>query len=1246
MGHVMAICLFLAFSVAPGYSAEEPLAGFSPAASGWTIAFERGRPELPDAPGASATVQGSAWVVQLPAEARAAVGLSSAPLPAADLSVLQEIRFWVRSDAVVVVQPYSQSSGWIFRNGGHEDVRLRPGEVAALRLQRNSMADPSMVQAIGIQVRPRSSRSPARLELLAVTAVRRPPEAPVDLAITSVDAPGEASRYRIHSTDFQLSRTYENPYDPAEIDVQAEVDLPSGRTQLVTGFWFQDYTVAPGTEDYEQYVPAGSPCWRVRFLPSETGTHRMILRARDRGGSVAQAGPVAFEVRSAPLARGPVRRHAVNPLALAFVNGAPYHPRGHNVAFEDGNPDLNGISYYGTLLSSLATAGENWTRFWMTDFARTALEWGRNHFSGFYSGAGIYSQRAAWRVDSFFDIAMARDIQVQLVLNDHGQFSSYVNARWDEGNPYGSAEGGPVPQSGPELFFSDPAARELFRRRLRYTVARWGAYPNLLCWQLWNEVQFAGSRSRNFQNDEATRAAIADWHSEMSGFLKAQDPFGHMVTTSSDDPGSSGWSPIWNLAAIDLVQSHHYGQPPATRDTRIAQYLEAAQQEYRKPVLVAEMGVKASAEPECNFDPISFLADPSIPEQERTSANRDHMTAGTTLRNAIWAASMRGGGAMNWWWGCYLCGDPRRNRVAPDFPLNERLFPQLTEFWGGEDVTATMRPASLAVRGDITGYGIQGARGAYVWLRDAREAYGSGYGPASTEGRAVQRAALMLSGMNPGSYVVSPFATTAGGQAAPEFAASSGPSGQLEVALPAVVGDIALKIGDGTERAWGIAPRCARVWVTADRDGALQTGHARLQPAPGFPAPAAGAVLTFFQGGNPTSDLMVAAAGASKEFWSVAEIGAPSDTGWAVVNPGSRAALAQLQLFDAGGTAFRTHRLELAPGGHAARFLHEEFPDVAGPFRGTLMLTSNEAVAALTLRGTQNERGEFVLTTLPMHRDTDSEVRGRVVLPQVADGGGYQTELLLVNPFDVRLEGRLHFHRPDGRPWSIELDGSSEPEREYSLAPHGSIRAVTSGAGAPVSSGYCTLDAGDARVPAATAVIRYLRPGLQSETGVPFVVPSTSASAFWESGSDAFTGVAFANSSDTTRRVRLELFARGGIEKKLQAEIELPPGRHFARLLAELYPDLPAGYGLLRYFSDGPVAFMALRMRNTPRGDHLMSSLQMGPAGASGEVIFPQMVAGGGYEMRFVLLNAGDTTTEGRLVFYDSSGSRARMLFR
>ena len=148
-----------------------------------------------------------------------------------------------------------------------------------------------------------------------------------------------------------------------------------------------------------------------------------------------------------------------------------------------------------------------------------------------------------------------------------------------------------------------------------------------------------------------------------------------------------------------------------------------------------------------------------------------------------------------------------------------------------------------------------------------------------------------------------------------------------------------------------------------------------------------------------------------------------------------------------------------------------------------------------------------------------------------------------------------------------------------------------------------------------------------------------------EADAETYTGAAFANASTEVRRIRLSLHVRGGIERVLQAEVGLAPARHTVRLLTELFPDLPAsGRGVLRYESDGPVGFLALRARRTPRGDRLMSSLVLGDLPGNTFRLLPQVISGGGCATRFVLVNNGATTAEGRMTFRDSAGSPYRLL--
>src|SRR5690606_17655001 len=125
------------------------------------------------------------------------------------------------------------------------------------------------------------------------------------------------------------------------------------------------------------------------------------------------------------------------------------------------------------------------------------------------------------------------------------------------------------------------------------------------------------------------RVNVAAWHDEMGGWLKANDPFGHIVSTSSEH---SGFAPIWSLPSMEITQNHEYGGDKIRRYETIRESLA----QYGKPILFAEFGAPGDT-PEFN---IGTLGDPF--DQQ--------MIDGLVLHNGIWSSAMLGSGAMYWWW--------------------------------------------------------------------------------------------------------------------------------------------------------------------------------------------------------------------------------------------------------------------------------------------------------------------------------------------------------------------------------------------------------------------------------------------------------------------------------------------------------------------------------------------------------------------------------------------------------------------
>jgi hypothetical protein len=194
-------------------------------------------------------------------------------------------------------------------------------------------------------------------------------------------------------------------------------------------------------------------------------------------------------------------------------------------------------------------------------------------------GLGRYYQKTANRFDEILHFAEEKGIYIMLTHDYHGVFKSYIdrwasNAEWRT-NPYNASNGGPCQE--PEDFFTNPEAKQFYKNKLRYMVARWGYSTHLACWEFWNEID----NVMEWQNVLAT--AITSWHKEMADYLKKIDPYKHLVSTSvvyREVPG------LWKIKNLDFTQHHNYG-PTANMRESILAYVER----FSKPDVVGEFAL-------------------------------------------------------------------------------------------------------------------------------------------------------------------------------------------------------------------------------------------------------------------------------------------------------------------------------------------------------------------------------------------------------------------------------------------------------------------------------------------------------------------------------------------------------------------------------------------------------------------------------------------------------------------------------
>jgi len=408
--------------------------------------------------------------------------------------------------------------------------------------------------------------------------------------------------------DIHLTATFTNAYDYDHLNVKCIFNAPGGRKDTVDGFFMQDYIL--NTDG--SVTASGIGSFKVRYAPNETGTWSYTLSCKDTMGTTIQPSQNFLCISSPD--PGFIRKNASN--YLNFDNGNQYIPIGENMGWQDNNV----VTDYTNWLNKLASNSGNFIRVWMSSWA-FALEW-KNGSNGF-SGIKNYKQTSAYYLDWLLDYCKQKDVYVMLALNNHGQVSSTVNPEWVD-NPYNFANGGPAMNTWD--FFTNPVAKAFHKNRLRYILARWGYSKNIMCWELFNEVDWT-------DNFNTYKDNVKDWHLEMADYLKSKDVYKHLVTTSY---ANNAYDPnTWNGTSIDFTQTHNYIGSP-NLESALAGACSDYVAQYNKPTLDGEFGIDASNSSLSTIDP-----------------------NGIYVHNSIWATAFSGamGTGMTWWWDTYV--DPQ-----------------------------------------------------------------------------------------------------------------------------------------------------------------------------------------------------------------------------------------------------------------------------------------------------------------------------------------------------------------------------------------------------------------------------------------------------------------------------------------------------------------------------------------------------------------------------------------------------------
>lgn len=364
-------------------------------------------------------------------------------------------------------------------------------------------------------------------------------------------------QYELLEITFQTDAEFVNPFDTWEIDIQAVFTTPSGAEVRYPAFYeraqrdlSQDFIPERDQFDYDynfdtgrfDFVPQEGDNWCVHFSWNEVGAYTFRFEIVLNGEkSVCEGG--AFTVTESA-DKGIIARSATNPQYLAYRDsGEQFIAIGMNNAQ---NWDTFG---YTRVMKAIAENGGNFARIWSgTDLGYSSLT-----IENWNYGPNMYNLDMAEAFDRVTRVAKEENVKLQVCFdsfsalntdNQYGQFGSY--------SIYNVKNGGYITDATD--FWQDESCRKDYMNRVRYLMARCMWDPNVVLWELFNEINGTDSiKEIDVQKD------AADWCSDMRDYILSIDPYDRLVGVSFHNGDQlDSWKTLVENCNLDFLQGHHY----------------------------------------------------------------------------------------------------------------------------------------------------------------------------------------------------------------------------------------------------------------------------------------------------------------------------------------------------------------------------------------------------------------------------------------------------------------------------------------------------------------------------------------------------------------------------------------------------------------------------------------------------------------------------------------------------------------
>lgn len=210
---------------------------------------------------------------------------------------------------------------------------------------------------------------------------------------------------------------------------------------------------------------------------------------------------------------------------------------------------------------------------------------------------------------------------------------------------------------------------------------------------------------------------------------------------------------------------------------------------------------------------------------------------------------------------------------------------------------------------------------------------------------------------------------------------------------------------------------------------AIQFGSVRITPDTGSTAPSVSALLSLSSNGITVSQVILQTQPAGLAFRTYVEVSSSGATagaiqsGIAITNNSVASTTVNFEMTSLDGTNTGLTASVVVPGsGHVSKFVHELFPTLSLGFRGILRVSSTTSIFVISIRLRYNERGDILMTQVPVTNEGAPSTIAEIVFPIVVDRGGFSTQFVFFSGITgQRTAGTMEFFGPDGQPLNLTI---------------------------------------------------------------------------------------------------------------------------------------------------------------------------------------------------------------------------------